>query len=593
MTHVYAVDFETFYSKDCSITVQGPRCYFEHPDMEAYLVSIVGTCGLKWVGDPRGFDWSSIAGHHWISHNASFDETLYKIAQEQGWFGVAQHPALWDCSADLCAYHNWPRSLSGAIEYLYDISVDKGTRDRMRGERWDTMSPDFQKEVKDYAIKDSELCLKLWMDHHESWPLWERRVSRLNRKSLQRGIPVDSKRIQEGIHILAKQIATAEEEIPWSKDGERSPLSRHAFFDECRKNGIEPPPSLAMGNPEFEKWAQLHGEALPFVHHVQNYRRINSLHQKAIKLQNGISDGRYYGGIMYCGAHTRRFSGSGANFNLQNIPKGDYETGELFGVNFRSFFRARPGFKFIIADLGQIEIRTLMWMARHTEMLKRIAASDDIYHPLGVQLGMWSDDKGPLRSCPKTRHTVKAMCLGAQFGASGAAYHRMTGAPLKESHDAVQLYRTRMPEVVAFWNRLERGINLSIRKGEDYEIALPSGNVLAYRNLRRMGSGVVCDVVRGGKVMTMRPWPGLLAENCAQALARDVFSYLMLGIEVEGKPWQNLFHVHDEYVIECPEDHIDEGVAHVEKVITTPPDWITDPILPLACEIIVSDIYTK
>ena len=41
-----------------------------------------------------------------------------------------------------------------------------------------------------------------------------------------------------------------------------------------------------------------------------------------------MPDERYYGGIMYFGAHTGRFSGGGGNLNLQNLPRD-----EMFGVN--------------------------------------------------------------------------------------------------------------------------------------------------------------------------------------------------------------------------------------------------------------------
>ena len=39
----------------------------------------------------------------------------------------------------------------------------------MSGKKWEDMSEEFQKEVDDYALKDSELCLKLWQELSPKW----------------------------------------------------------------------------------------------------------------------------------------------------------------------------------------------------------------------------------------------------------------------------------------------------------------------------------------------------------------------------------------------------------------------------------------
>ena len=49
----YAVDFETYYDKNCSIKTLGTLGYFSHPDFDAYMVSVVGDEGTNFVGDPK------------------------------------------------------------------------------------------------------------------------------------------------------------------------------------------------------------------------------------------------------------------------------------------------------------------------------------------------------------------------------------------------------------------------------------------------------------------------------------------------------------------------------------------------------------
>jgi DNA polymerase bacteriophage-type len=345
-----------------------------------------------------------------------------------------------------------------------------------------------------------------------------------------------------------------------------------------------------MGNPAADAWIAENGEKCPFYKAVRSHRRLNSMRSKLGALQLGTIDGRYYGGMLYCGAHTRRWSGGGGNFNLQNIPRGDAESGEMFGVNFRAMFCAKPGYKLVVADLAQIEIRTLMWFARDFEMLERIANTDDIYHPMGVQFNMWDDSRGPLRGDPATRHKVKAMVLGAQFGGSSRAYMSMNGGTEEAAKGAVALYRHRMRSVVQLWERLERGLNTSVRDGS-FEISLPSGNSLHYQSLRRTGDGLLCTMIRNGRPLHCRPWYGMLAENCAQALARDVFADRLLELERVEFPWNILFTVHDEVVIECREEAANDCISHVKKVFSTPPDWIPD--IPLQAEVKVMDFYNK
>jgi len=581
--NTYAVDFETYYDDECSIKRLEARRYFEHPLFECYLVSVVGTDGSRFVGDPRTLNWSRIMDGHWVSHNASFDEHLYMFAQNRGWFGNGFHPRAWDCSADLCAYNNWPRALAKAHDYLFGEEASKETRRRMHGKRWNDMDPGFQQEVRDYALKDSELCLKIWTQFQEKWPEWEREVSRHTRKMVRRGIPVNPETIRKGIEDLNQQLYDLREKIPWADDGETKLLSRIALDEECWKRGLIPPKSLAMDNPEAAEWIRKHGETVPFVEAVGTWRRVNMLCKKLQNFEQGIIGDRFYGNLMYCGAHTRRWSGGGGTFNLQNIPRE-----EMFGVDFRSAIEAGPGRRIIATDLSQIEVRTVMWLAGDHDMLDRIRRTDDIYHAFGIQFGMWDESKGPLKNDPDQRHKVKGMVLGAQFGASGKAYQAMNGGTLEEANGRVELYRHRMPRVVNLWNRLSRGINTSTRDGE-YMIELPSGNTLHYRNIRRVGGGLVCELVKNGNLVDVRPWHGMLIENCAQALARDIFADRILELERRGV--EVLTHTHDEIVTETKAEDSKECARTIHEVMTTPPEWIPD--IPLGCKVKIMNAYEK
>ena len=87
----------------------------------------------------------------------------------------------------------------------------------------------------------------------------------------------------------------------------------------------------------------------------------------------------------------------------------------------------------------------------------------------------------------------------------------------------------------------------------------------------------------------MRLWGGVLAENASQALARDIFSHMMLEIDKAGI--DIIFHVHDEVVCECDEDKAEETLNKIIEIMSTPPDWIPNIALDAEGEILTK--YTK
>lgn len=408
--HTYACDFETYYDKQCSIKTLGTQGYFNHPNFEAYMVSVWGSDGTRYVGDPKEFNWSLFEGNRVLSHNASFDEAVYLFGVDKGWWPSVKY-AEWLCTADMTAFLGMPRNLKGASKEAFGAEVNKDVRDNMCAKRWSQMTPEFKQQVTDYALKDAEFCYMLWEQLGHQWPDREKKISMINRRIAQRGIPIDWDALQKNIGVINTALFDAEQQIPWIQ--ESTPLSRKSFNAECRKQGIEPPKSLAKDSPEAAKWFDRHGQECAWAQAVSDYRRINSFKKKLESFMNGTTaDGRYYGGFLYFGASTGRFSGSGGNLNLQNLPRG-----EMFGVDFRKMIKTPEGRSLVVVDLSQIEVRTLCHLAGDRKALELIAQSDDIYHAFGVLLGLHDPANGPLKEFdPVLRHKVKSIVLGC-FGA--------------------------------------------------------------------------------------------------------------------------------------------------------------------------------
>jgi len=583
----FAVDFETFYSKECSIKTLGPLGYFSHALFDAYMVSVVGENGYTFVGHPKDFDWSMLENNIVLAHNASFDETLYLYGVERGWWPKVEYHK-WHCTADMCACLSLPRNLKGAVGDSFDVELEKSTRDNMLNKNWHEMDDQFKEEVSEYALKDSEWCLKLWQKHSGKWTQFERDISRLNRDVVQRGMPVNVELIKQARESVSAQLFETERSIPWN--GDRPLLSRKAFDEECIKNGIEPPASLAQTDVDAQDWIRRHGKKYHWVAAVTNWRRINSFKKKLASFDRAtMENGRYYGGMMYYGAHTGRFSGSGGNLNLQNLPRE-----EMFGVNMRNIIEPPKGRKLVVVDLSQIEVRTLSWLSGDHEMLDKIAKSDDIYEAFAIQFGMWSEDRGSLKDVdPKLRHIVKAGTLGSGYGSGPDKVAAMYNLELEAAEKLVSVYRDTMTKVTAFWRKLKNDMCASYDTNSELRHELPSGSTLSYGKLKMSRSTRGINYVgfprRHGKKTATKIWHGLQAENLAQKLARDIFCFHMLEIDKAGH--DIILHVHDEVVVECDESESEKVLADVIRIMSIPPDWISD--IPLASEGKILDRYQK
>jgi len=573
----YALDFESYYDSECSITTLGPRGYFSHPNFDAYMVTVVGDDGFQYAGHPKDFDWHSLQGNTVVMHNASFDESLYLYGVEVGWYPKVDFDC--HCTADMVAYLGLPRSLKNASAAVLKTEITKTTRDNMKGKQWDAMTAEFKEEVTAYAITDAVLCLRLWSELSDQWPAIERNISHLNRKVCQRGLPIDEELLHKNLGVIKQALFDAELSIPWV--GDYTPLSRKAFNEQCRKQGITPPASLAQDNEDTDAWFAAHQQECPWARAVQSYRRINAFLRKLEAFDAGtMADGRYYGGLMYCGANpTARFSGSGGNLNLQNLPRE-----EMFGVNFRHMIKPKDGHKLIVVDLSQIEVRTICWLAKDKEALKLIAESDDIYHAFGVLLGLHDPANGDLKAYDKAngtrlRHKVKAIAIGCSYGMGANKFSTFSGMELDEAQSAVNLYRERMKSVPAYWRELDEHLTMAHSLDQKLELELPSGRLLRYGNIKRMktiGFGgkprfsFLGKIVRNGQMRDFNLWGGILAENClshtAEVLTFDAGWVALSAVTLEQKVWDGIeFVSHSGFI-----DKGEQEVINVFGIEATP-----------------------
>ena len=62
-------------------------------------------------------------------------------------------------------------------------------------------------------------------------------------------------------------------------------------------------------------------------------------------------------------------------------------------------------------------------------------------------------------------------------------------------------------------------------------------------------------------------------------------------LEIDKAGHDIILHVHDEVVVECDESESEKVLADVIRIMSIPPDWISD--IPLAAEGKILDRYQK
>lgn len=112
------------------------------------------------------------------------------------------------------------------------------------------------------------------------------------------------------------------------------------------------------------------------------------------------------------------------------------------------------------------------------------------------------------------------------------------------------------------------------------EVTLPSGRILTYMNARLRPSTkkgregrdeIVYDTAVKGAVRSKVVYAGLIAENLTQAVCRDALADVMVRAEDAG--WTISFSVHDEIVLDVPDDCVEEAMAWLKHAMRTPPAW--------------------
>ncbi len=604
------LDFETYYAKDFSLTKLTTEEYVRNLKFEVIGVSMKidddtpvwfsGThAEIKaWFGQ---VDWANSA---LLCHNTQFDGAILSFI-----FGIV--PAYYfDTLSMSRAIHGVDAggSLKALVEQ-YKLG-EKGTEViNALGKRRTDFSKEDLERYATYCINDTALTFKLFNALlAEGFPSSELDLIDMTlRMYMQPVLHVDDALLVERLEeikqeksellrgLMNKLDAATEEDV-------RKKLASNPQFAAVLKElGIEPPmkTSLTTGKQTFalakndEGFIELLESDNPLVQQLCAVRlgTKSTIEESRIERFIGIgarNRGRLPIPLKYYGAHTGRWSGMDS-INLQNLPSRDKKKKAL-----KNSIIAPSKHVVINCDSSQIEARVLAWLAGQNDLVKQFADGEDVYSVFASKIY----ERLISKANPVERFVGKTCILGLGYG-TGAAKLRHTlktqppGADLTEDKckDIVDLYRTTNDKIVALWrdsemalkhiagwtsemNEFSLGEHSAVRVDSN-GVRLPNGLYIRYPNLRIEEERMTYDS-RKGKVCI---WGGSVVENVVQALARIIVAEQMLRLRERYRP---VLTVHDAAVIVAPIDELQDAIAFITQVMSTPPEWAAG--LPVACE---------
>jgi DNA polymerase I-like protein with 3'-5' exonuclease and polymerase domains len=591
-----AIDFETsfFPKRKIGLKSMGVDEYLWHPEVEIYLVAVYSDILEEpYTGHPYDMDWGAIKDLDWVSHNAGFDRRVFRRLCHLRPEIAKCETRSWQCTANLSTWFGHPRDLKKACAAVFNSDISKDARKKMENKTYaDLKNSSDWDEILAYAARDAYWCWRLWDELSGAWPQIEKDISDMTTRQVLRGLPCDKDYLERSIKKLERECWEAKNNIPWAngKSGEKAVLSPIALAEECRKINVAPPKSMAEDNPETQQW-EAENLSIPWVKEMRRYRKANLLLTKLSTMKNRLRpfDGRFDFSQKYCGAHTKRTSGD-QGFNVQGFQRDPYICGDNERVDMRRAIHSMHGGKLIIADLAQIEPRTLAWITNDRSKIELINKGVSVYEVHAIQTLGWSG--GNLKKeNPKMYALCKMRVLGLSYGCGWQRFidycWNQFGYELNDRDSKMQVNDFRRKErlIVGLWNQLQSKLENST--GQDLEIELPSWNVLKYRDIRKV-KGQITATLATGRVNKI--WGSLAVENIIQSTARDCFYEKLIQIENAGIP--TLFSVHDEVITdEIPEDQQKDALEIVEEIMRGECSWM--PGIALDSEIAVSPFYLK
>ncbi|MGD2155266.1 MAG: DNA polymerase I [Anaerolineales bacterium] len=312
----------------------------------------------------------------------------------------------------------------------------------------------------------------------------------------------------------------------------------HALFDTL---ALKPPDRTKRTSSGYYSTAASILESIrnkhPVVEMVLEYRELSKLkstYVDALPQQVNHKTGRVHTSYNQAGSVTGRIASS--NPNLQNIP-----IRTSIGRKVRRAFVASPGYKLLAVDYSQVELRIAAHLAQDEAMLNAFRAGQDIHTATAsaiydIALSEVSSDQ---------RRHAKAINFGLIYGMSPFGLTRTTNLTLAEAEDFVKAYFERFPGIKQYLGSIRRK-------------AAENGFVETLMGRRRYFPGLQRSSNRNVRNREEREAINAPIQGTAADIIKIAMLHVHKSLAKAGLSASMLLQVHDELVLECPSNQLNE-----------------------------------
>ena len=620
--NIITVDMETFYDKDYSLSKMQTDAYILDPRFQIIGVSVtVNDQPGVWYEWYDGFEevfrtlipWEESAV---LCHHALFDGFI--MSQVLGIF-----PKLWMCT--LCmgrATYPWlsKHSLSSLATHL-GVGT-KGTEVVMAlGKRRGDFSPYEMQEYGKYCVNDGFLTKQIYNIMAENFPAIEYQL-----------VDITIRMFTEPLLQLDEvKLVTYHREVVEEKENllvnagitKEDIMSNEKFANILISFGVEPPVKISPATGSLAWAFAKTDEAFVALKEHPN-PKVQALIAARIGVKTTIAETRAMKFIEtarrgiglpvylnFWGAKTTgRYSG-GNQINVQNL--------QARGKDrvIRNAIIAPVGYKIVVGDSSNIELRVNLAMAGQDDLVEKIreydaqgdTATSDLYCDFAETV--YGREVRKLNGKPvneqagEDRFMGKTSELGLGYGCGDTKFEQMVLVLSKGKNklepgvakSIVDLYRQTHDKVVSLWKRCNNVVLKAIQNGNIVGVdingwvltlgegfCIPGNLGVVYKDLKVNQDGD-WEYTSGRK--RVKIYGGKVCENLAQHAARHIVMWQLARV---ARKYKVVLTVHDEIVCCVLEEQAEACAAYMLESLRLAPKWCRGGI-PLNGEVGIGDSY--
>lgn len=294
----------------------------------------------------------------------------------------------------------------------------------------------------------------------------------------------------------------------------------------------------------------------PIVDDLLTYRELEKLRSTYVDALMRLvdDDGRIRGRFNQMAAATGRLSQEQPN--LQNIPVRTEE-----GRAIRRAFTADEGNLLLVADYSQIELRILAHLSSDPGLVDAFHRDIDVHAATAARVNQVDLEA----VTPDQRRKAKMINFGLLYGMEAYGLAQRLDIDREEAQAHIDAYFDQFPQVKAYLQGVVERATV-----EGYTTTLLGRR----RYLPELASPRFRDRQAGERMALNAPIQGSAADIIKKAM-------IDLDRELAGRSAEMLLQIHDELVIEVPEDEV-EDVAGVTREVM---ESIVDLTVPLKVDV--------